>query len=314
MTDPQTKGNAHRARSPFCCRGEMDLRLTGFSGMLIAEKGGVGMKCQHCGVNFDDEERACPICGARAGSRGRMSASRGTGSTQRRYTKTSGTQRSCTTAASGKTGSGKPKTTVAGKRGSKMRAGIVVALLVVLVEFLPAGMRAVSRVWEDITDRAGHAVREPAVPAQEETPSQSSRSLYDLLGPETAIDLPDGGMIALSLGEGEGGAYRLVLNSAAGQYIENGETWCSYDGVSTIDEAFSEEEYDWYAVALTCLEVESGLPGGEPLWAAVREPGEDIWLMVYVSRVSGGVILEDLDEIGLFDGERFAVVYRTENA
>ena len=210
------------------------------------------MKCQHCGVNFDDEERACPICGARAGSRGRMSASRGTGSTQRRYTKTSGTQRSCTTAASGKTGSkmgsktgsGKPKTTVAGKRGSKMRAGIVVALLVVLVEFLPAGMRAASRVWEDITDRAGHAVREPAVPVQEETPSQSSRSLYDLLGPETAI----------------------------------------------------------------------GLPGGEPLWATVREPGEDIWLMVYVSRVSGGVILEDLDEIGLFDGERFAVVYRTENA
>ena len=32
------------------------------------------MKCQHCGINFDDSERACPMCGARAGSRGRLGA------------------------------------------------------------------------------------------------------------------------------------------------------------------------------------------------------------------------------------------------
>ena len=30
------------------------------------------MKCQHCGINFDDSERVCPICGERAGSRGRL--------------------------------------------------------------------------------------------------------------------------------------------------------------------------------------------------------------------------------------------------
>ena len=30
------------------------------------------MKCQHCGIHFDDEERVCPMCGARAGSKGRM--------------------------------------------------------------------------------------------------------------------------------------------------------------------------------------------------------------------------------------------------
>ena len=35
------------------------------------------MKCQHCGINFDDGDRECPICGARAGSRGRLSVRRG---------------------------------------------------------------------------------------------------------------------------------------------------------------------------------------------------------------------------------------------
>ena len=31
------------------------------------------MKCQHCGINFEDGERFCPICGERAGSKGRLS-------------------------------------------------------------------------------------------------------------------------------------------------------------------------------------------------------------------------------------------------
>ena len=34
------------------------------------------MKCQHCGINFDDGEKTCPVCGARAGSRGRLSEPR----------------------------------------------------------------------------------------------------------------------------------------------------------------------------------------------------------------------------------------------
>lgn len=34
------------------------------------------MKCQHCGIHFDDGERECPLCGARAGRKGRMNESR----------------------------------------------------------------------------------------------------------------------------------------------------------------------------------------------------------------------------------------------
>ena len=30
------------------------------------------MKCQNCGINYLDEDRECPICGARAGVRGRV--------------------------------------------------------------------------------------------------------------------------------------------------------------------------------------------------------------------------------------------------
>ena len=30
------------------------------------------MKCQHCGIHFDDEERVCPKAGGGAGSKGRM--------------------------------------------------------------------------------------------------------------------------------------------------------------------------------------------------------------------------------------------------
>ncbi len=31
------------------------------------------MKCQHCGINFDDGDRECPICGASGGQPGRLS-------------------------------------------------------------------------------------------------------------------------------------------------------------------------------------------------------------------------------------------------
>ena len=35
------------------------------------------MKCQHCGINFDDGDRECPICGASGGQPGAVVGGRG---------------------------------------------------------------------------------------------------------------------------------------------------------------------------------------------------------------------------------------------
>nr|WP_297172073.1 hypothetical protein [uncultured Agathobaculum sp.] len=98
------------------------------------------MKCQHCGINFDESERECPVCGARAGSRGRL------GGAKEQVKNVSPAPVNARVTARRARASARPIRE--NKKRSMGRAVIVVILLVVLLNLLPVLARLASGVWE----------------------------------------------------------------------------------------------------------------------------------------------------------------------
>lgn len=95
------------------------------------------MKCQHCGIHFDDEERVCPMCGARAGSKGRMTrpAPKWHGKPRETYTEYHPTIEN---SSSAKTAKSKARP-IKDKPKKKRAKGAVIAIIVIaLLQIVPA--------------------------------------------------------------------------------------------------------------------------------------------------------------------------------
>lgn len=294
------------------------------------------MKCQHCGINFDDSERRCPVCGERAGSKGRMSVPHYTDSRHTVHSKKNCTHqtftRDVTFTGKGKTAySGQNRTSYAGKAASdgkkkgKGRLAIIIAVVFALLELLPLAIEMISDAVYGLTDRFGgyhEAWRiepEPDYPVDYDgddydTPYNDgdyddyddSFGFYDLTGGYAMAALPDGGMLEFWLEPGLFGAYQMSIVNGDGQYMESGESWCSYNEPGDVNaEEYPPEIYDCFVVALACDMADWD---NEPAWWADRQEMGDLWLLAYQNRETNEVVLEDWDMIGVFGGERFVAL------
>ena len=286
------------------------------------------MKCQHCGINFDDGEKTCPVCGARAGSRGRLSEPgkplfphktvrpRVEKKTERESVRSAidPEYESVRTTAQHKTHSHEarpigtkavpsamPKTS-GGAKGSR-KAGAIIAAAVVLVNFIPTIISLIEDSTANFPERLPDFIYD----------FTDGDSNYDYDGADTYIDLSilvgeqielplsDGATLALYFEPGEDGSYTLgyIAPDGSKQYVEQGYSSCSEESDSWYDEErFPTEDYEFYLTWMTKNE-EAASNTMVPPWYDAR--GEsDIWLCIYRSRTDGIIILQDMDQLGLF--------------
>ena len=131
-------------------------------------------------------------------------------------------------------------------------------------------------------------------------------ALHDLTGPEAVGLLADGAVLTLSVEPGEAADYELTIEDGSGVYTETGYTWCSYNypEEGLYGEDFPPEQYDSFLLSLYTEDF--SYTGGD----AVPEryaPGEygGHWFVLYYARETGAVVLEDMDDTGLFQSERY---------
>ncbi|MDO5141864.1 MAG: hypothetical protein Q4D31_02465 [Eubacteriales bacterium] len=291
------------------------------------------MKCQHCGINFDDGERECPICGARAGSRGRLSAPRRFGGSAKP------TYQTFTEDRTYRSGAGKAHSKVKtikhttrqtaknGKQGNKGVAGAVIAIVVVLFNVLPMLGSLLSELVYDLTDSIGSSYiaepmpeAEPAVPVPDlyYVPGETygyddygGEAIYarlaDLTGTHAVAELADGRTLELAVEPGEMGDYTLTIHGDWGEYVESGHSWCiyNYPEEGMYDDAYPPPQYDSFELYLTLYEQSmdsdlSYLPGPY----AERQQIGDLWLRLYFDPATGETVLEDTGGSDFF-GEPF---------
>ncbi len=267
------------------------------------------MKCQHCGVNFDDGDRECPICGARAGSRGRMSVPRYTDGQHKVHNAESCTHQTFTRDVTF-TGRSRKRTgyTAEGEQRRKKNRGRLIILAVVigiLLELLPLAAEVIEDIARGIrySDYGfAEAMPEPDAPAPEPAAPYSDVGAADILGTHSMAVLPDGSMLILETEQGGPfSAYQMTIAGDGTEYTETGEIWCSYNDPDEgfyYHEDYGPEQYDSYALCLTADSIQTGGETSAELEA--RAEYGDLWLIAYVDLDTGEVTLEDWDGVGLF--------------
>ena len=94
------------------------------------------MKCQHCGIHFDDEERVCPMCGARAGSKGRMTRPepKWHGKPRETYTEYHPTIEN---SSSAKTAKSKSRPIKDKPKKNRAKGAVIAVIVIALLQFVP---------------------------------------------------------------------------------------------------------------------------------------------------------------------------------
>lgn len=297
------------------------------------------MKCQHCGINYSDEDRECPICGARTGTRGRVGELEKKAAAWRdkqfadepTYQKTR--TRKTPIRAKQARASVKP---IRETKNGKGKIALVVVVAVVLVNLLPSLIPAVKDLfdnffdgnnsfeinlgdwesydpdaeaeaedWVSYDDSALYYERGQEYTYDSDNYVSIYAALYDLTGEHAVATLDDGTTIDLQVEPGEMGDYTLRIDDGTGIYEEHGYTWCiyNYPDEGIYDENFPPEQYDSLTLVLSCSE---GRYGGN-LYERydARQENTDLWLVVYVDRETGLVTLQDAEQVGIFSNSAF---------
>ena len=292
------------------------------------------MKCQNCGVNYLDEDRECPICGARAGTRGRVGELEKKAAAWREHQlEENPNYRKARPRARKAQPSTKP---IRDKKPGKGKATAIVAMLVLLVNLLPF----LGSVLSEVVDNLGGAVSsftdnfvwdeaapDPDIWADTEdgltyyTPGTTYEynaddytyiyvDLYDLFGDYSTGTLSDGSTVNLWVDEYDN--YTLMIQDSAGTYDETGYTWCiyNYPEEGMYDDSYPPDQYDSLTLFLTADE--TGYDGNQPERYDDRREGADLWLIVYVDRDTGLITLRDADMVGIFGADAFVTLNNLE--
>lgn len=292
------------------------------------------MKCQNCGVNYLDEDRECPICGARAGTRGRVGELEKKAAAWREHQlEENPNYRKARPRARKAQPSTKP---IRDKKPSKGKATAIVAMLVLLVNLLPF----LGSVLSEVVDNLGGAVSsftdnfvwdeaapDPDIWADTEdgltyyTPGATYEynaddytyiyvDLYDLFGDYSTGTLSDGSTVNLWVDEYDN--YTLMIQDSMGTYDETGYTWCiyNYPEEGMYDDSYPPDQYDSLTLFLTADE--TGYDGNQPERYDDRREGADLWLIVYVDRDTGLITLRDADMVGIFGADAFVTLNNLE--
>ena len=286
------------------------------------------MKCQHCGINFDDGEKTCPVCGARAGSRGRLSEPRKfpfqpkpVRPKAKERTEYESVQseidpeyESVRTTAQHQSHSHeaqplgrKARPSAKPIRENRVKgsrtAAIVVAAIVFLLNIAPAFIGLIEDSTANFPERLPDFIYDftDGDSSYDDDNADTYIDLSILVGEQIELPLSDGATLALYFEPGEDGAYTLgyIAPDGSKQYVEQGYTSCSEESDSWYDEErFPTEDYEFYLTWMTKNE-EAASNTTVPPWYDAR--GEsDIWLCIYRSRTDGSIILQDMDQLGLF--------------
>ena len=289
------------------------------------------MKCQHCGINFDDSERVCPMCGARAGTRGRVGELEKKAAEWREQQmedapaqdRTPNRGRKARPEARRARPSARPirEDKKRGKKSGAKMVIIVFVILFVLLNVLPSLLDAGAELWdnfaytvEDMIDGDSYDEYEEVryVPGETYTYDPEHyqfvyAALYDLTGGTANATLADGTTLTLEVEPGEMGGYVLTIQDSGGIFTETGYTWCSYyyPEEQMNDEAFPPEEFDCFSL---CLDVEeaSYTGGSIPARYAADEYGEH-WFDLYYHKDTGLIALVARPDTGIFGEEGYAV-------
>lgn len=292
------------------------------------------MKCQNCGVNYLDEDRECPICGARAGTRGRVGELEKKAAAWREHQlEENPNYRKARSRARKAQPSAKP---IRDKKPSKGKATAIVAMLVLIVNLLPVLGSALSEVVDNLgsavstfTDNFAwdEAAPDPDIWADTEdgltyyTPGATYEynaddytyvyvDLYELFGDYSTGTLSDGSTVNLWVDEYDN--YTLMIQGSAGTYDETGYTWCiyNYPEEGMYDDSYPPDQYDSLTLFLTADE--TGYDGNQPERYDDRREGADLWLIVYVDRDTGLITLRDADMVGIFGADAFVTLNNLE--
>lgn len=286
------------------------------------------MKCQHCGINFDDGEKTCPVCGARAGSRGRLSEPRKF-PFQPKTVRPNAKERteyesvqseidpeyeSVRTTAQHQSHSHeaqplgrKARPSAKPIRENRVKgsrtAAIVVAAIVFLLNIAPAFIGLIEDSTANFPERLPDFIYDftDGDSSYDDDNADTYIDLSILVGEQIELPLSDGATLALYFEPGEDGAYTLgyIAPDGSKQYVEQGYSSCSEESDSWYDEEnFPTEDYEFYLTWMTKNE-EAASNTAVPPWYDAR--GEsNIWLCIYRSRTDGSIILQDMDRLGLF--------------
>lgn len=286
------------------------------------------MKCQHCGINFDDGEKTCPVCGARAGSRGRLSEPRKF-PFQPKTVRPKAKERteyesvqseidpeyeSVRTTAQHQSHSHeaqplgrKARPSAKPIRENRVKgsrtAAIVVAAIVFLLNIAPAFIGLIEDSTANFPERIPDFIYDftDGDSSYDDDNADTYIDLSILVGEQIELPLSDGATLALYFAPGEDGAYTLgyIAPDGSKQYVEQGYSSCSEESDSWYDEEnFPTEDYEFYLTWMTKNE-EAASNTAVPPWYDAR--GEsNIWLCIYRSRTDGSIILQDMDRLGLF--------------
>ncbi|MGO5028328.1 zinc ribbon domain-containing protein [Candidatus Agathobaculum pullicola] len=292
------------------------------------------MKCQHCGINYNDEDRECPICGARTGTRGRVGELEKKAAAWREkqfadeptYQKTR--TRKAPVRAQKARASVKP---IREAPKGKGKIAVVVIIAVILINILPALLPAARNLidnfladfssfeinlgdggayepdaeaeaddWVSYDDGAMYYERGQEYTYDSDNYISIYAALYDLIGEYAVATLADGTTLELQVEPGEMGDYTLRLNDGTGTYEEKGYTWCiyNYPEEGIYNDNFSPAQYDSLTLALSCNEW--SYDGNLYERYDTRQENTDLWLVAYVDRETGQVTLQDAEQMGIF--------------
>ena len=301
------------------------------------------MKCQHCGINYSDEDRECPICGARAGTRGRVGEleKKAAAWREKQFEDEPTYQKTRTRKTPIRAKKAKPSVKpIRETQKGKGKIAAVVAVAVVLLNLLPSLVPFAEDFLQNVGDSVSSfeidlgdwGASEPDAEAEDwvnyndgalyYTPGATYEydpdnytsvyvRLYDLIGDNATATLSDGTTLNLWVDADGGDGYGLSLTGEAGTYEEKGYYWCMYNYPEEqmyYDDNYPPEQYDSLALCLTMEETSYGgitQPDGR---YDVRLENADLWLIAYVDRDTGLVTLQDVDNTGIFGADMFVAL------
>ena len=267
------------------------------------------MKCQHCGIHFDDDERVCPMCGARAGTKGRMSKPepKWHGKPRETYTEYHPTIEN---SSSVKTAKSKSRPLKDKPRKKKGRWGLVVTVLAILTILPNLFAFVIDEILPDFVDHWGASYTADYNNSDSYDDSDDSTYGYDDAYDTFRDALGENGITASAYGnvytlkaEDDGDSYEFAYTESDGsRFCSTGTAFCyrEDDEDYYYREEYPFEEYIMYSVYLYPEHQEA--KGTRPDWCdfLLQSKVDSIALTVFQSRTTDEVVVEDMDGVGLF--------------
>ena len=248
------------------------------------------------------------MCGARAGSKGRMTrpAPKWHGKPRETYTEYHPTIENSSSAKTAKSKS-RP---IQDKPKKKRAKGAVIAIIVIaLLQFVPTLIAfVVDDLVPEIESSFGNA------PAPEYDSDYSAADLSAVLGTDSGMVIDNSDTFRLHYDQSSDEWAILYTSADGGTFKSTADAWCLYDDPDEYyyPEAYPSDQYDMYTVAFTLYDTE--VVGSLPDWCqSIADSGDDIWLNLYVGKTDDTLLIEDMDGIGLFGTTDPVPYYRAQN-